>query len=174
MNTHLSEQQIQDYLDNNINHSKKQTIEEHLAECPSCRAEIKHYKKLYSILGNDIESCLSTKFNFNVLNRLKNIPIKKPKTWIYYLLGLFGFFIILGTSLYFRDLKPFYYVYAQFKILINAYILPYVELFQNLSSSKSMNYLFLSFIIIFIIGTIDRLFFSSEGFSKSNKILLII
>lgn len=174
MNKHLSEQHIQEYLDNNINHSKKQTIEEHLSECSSCREEIKRYKKLYAILENNIEHRLSTEFNVNVLNRIKNIPIKKPKTWIYYLPGLFGFFVILGTSLYFSNLKPFVHVFEQSKILINAYILPYVELFQKLSSSKSLNYLFLSFLIIFIIGTIDRLFFSSEGLSKSNKILLII
>lgn len=174
MNKHLSEQQIQEYLDNNINHSKKQTIEEHLSECSSCREEIKHYKKLYAILENDIEDRLSKQFNLKVLARVKEIPIKKPKTWVYYLLGLVSLFIILGTSLYYNDLIPNVFVFEQLNILLKAYILPYVELFQNLSSSKSMNYLFLSFIIIFIIGTIDRIFFSTDGFSKSNKTLLII
>lgn len=174
MNKHLSEQQIQEYLDDNINHEKKQIIEEHLSECSICRAEIKQYKKLYVILENDIEHHLSNRFNLKVLDRVKEIPIKRPKNWIYYLIGTFSLFLILGISLYFSNLIPNIYVFDQLKILSNTYVLPYVELFQNLSSSKSMNYLFLSFIIIFIIGTIDRLFFSSEGFSKSNKILSII
>lgn len=50
-NTHILEQ-IQDYIDGALNSPQKQTIENHIAICKSCKAEVDNMRKLVNSLKN--------------------------------------------------------------------------------------------------------------------------
>jgi len=82
MSSHLTEDQIQTYLDNK-DRSDRSSIEEHLAICPSCMGVLNEYKQLYGLLETDPFPELSKDFNLRwVLGervRLESDDFKKDQ-----------------------------------------------------------------------------------------------
>jgi hypothetical protein len=97
---HLSDEEIQDYLDSSPS-SVTKTIEEHLETCQHCKGVLEEYKRVYAELKKDIGFELSPDFSSLVISKLSTKASPKPLTsyagmfWV--ILGLiFG----VGSMLY--------------------------------------------------------------------------
>jgi len=73
---HLTDEQIQDYLDGNIQEGLGE-IKEHLAQCEKCRQEVNHYKSLSQALSVEPEFKLSPNFALEVTAGLEEEQAEK-------------------------------------------------------------------------------------------------
>ena len=104
---HLTDADIQDYLDGNLSQKQTSNVTQHLDTCNSCKNELSKYKSLYSELRTDTGISLSTNFSKSVISRLQG-----ESTEVFYLrfwdvfLSVIGLVFAVGTTLYFVDFKP--------------------------------------------------------------------
>jgi hypothetical protein len=68
IDNHLTDDQLQDFLDGNLSESDPQG--RHLEICPHCQRALAHYKSLYSALATESEVSLSADFTQNILRRI--------------------------------------------------------------------------------------------------------
>ncbi len=103
--THLTDQDIQDYLDGNLSHSSRVFAEAHLETCEFCRETLKQYQSLYVGLKQDQGFDLPRSFAKSVVAKL---PLaQKAESGFNYsdiLLGVLAILITAFTSLSYLDL----------------------------------------------------------------------
>jgi hypothetical protein len=104
---HLTDEEIQEYLDGNFSCENVLLIERHLEICPHCQESLKQYQSLYVGLVNDEGLDLPKSFAKSVIARL---PAEaKPKSHFNYanvFLTILGIIIAVGITFYYLDLKP--------------------------------------------------------------------
>ncbi len=74
---HLSDDQLQDYLDGNL---KEEAVINHLDSCPLCRQKLKEYEQLYTALEIDEGFTLSPEFTSKVIARVVAEPVSARQT----------------------------------------------------------------------------------------------
>jgi hypothetical protein len=77
---HLSDEQIQEYLDNS-NPAGRAEIENHLQQCRSCSHRLQIYQNIYRQLRRDMIPDLSANFAGSVLAKIKTSRDKKTNFW---------------------------------------------------------------------------------------------
>ena len=68
---HLTDAEIQDYLDGNLKQEHVFIVTQHLEACELCQKELHQYKILYSELKSDIDINLSPNFANTVSAKLR-------------------------------------------------------------------------------------------------------
>jgi len=105
---HLTDEQIQNYLDGNLPHDQLSFLKGHIQSCPKCQSELAHYQDLYVELKEDVAFNLSQDFSNAVM---KTIQAEAKKTFLArlwnVLLPILGVAAAIGVMLYYIDLKPF-------------------------------------------------------------------
>jgi len=103
--THLTDEEIQDYLDGNLSHQSRIFLEAHLKTCEFCQVALKQYQSLYVELKQDQVFDLPKTFAKSVVAKLP--MIEKAKSGFNYsdiLLGILAILITAFTSIYYLDL----------------------------------------------------------------------
>jgi anti-sigma factor RsiW len=98
---HLTDFEIQDYLDGNRSTSRSD-IREHLNACKVCRQKVAEYQQLYSNLADDQNLVLPNDFADRVLAHVQPVSQAKriSKWWLALLvLGTLG--LSIGITIYF-------------------------------------------------------------------------
>ncbi len=119
---HLSDEEIQDYLDGNAPH-KKNRIEDHLKSCVHCQNLLSQYQELYIDLKQEPQFQLSEEWIPAIMKKL----VSMPKTRLLFrfaknlLLGI-GFLWLTTVAItiaYLIDSKPWKEIYSQSSDLIS-------------------------------------------------------
>ena len=101
---HLSEDQIQTYLDG-CDRDTKRSIEAHLADCPQCTALLNDYKRLYVALADDRDLVPVKDLPTAVLARAGLRPRPGRKRFpIEIQVGVAGIAVAVLLAFYFLDL----------------------------------------------------------------------
>ncbi len=104
---HLTDEEIQEYLDGNLSEDVALLTREHLKACPLCREAVKQYQSVYVGLGDDRGFELSKGFARSVVNKLPaEAEAKSYSGIVNVLLVALGVAVSLGVTLYLIDLKP--------------------------------------------------------------------
>jgi hypothetical protein len=98
---HPDDQQIQMYLDHNLQ-SDKSDIESHISICEDCRQKVHQYKEVYQVLQQDPYPQLSSNFSRNIMDKLQI----KNSFWVsyyeYLLSGLAIFVAVVALIIWFK------------------------------------------------------------------------
>ena len=105
MSDHLTEEQIQSYLDK-LESQDVESIEEHLQTCPSCIKNVEDYKMIYLALGTSPFPALSKSFSEQVILKITG---QKRSRWYFFESGFTIAFFLFGiaASLYFVNPLPY-------------------------------------------------------------------
>lgn len=106
MNDHITEDQIQDYLDQQDSFPATD-IEKHLKICSSCQKNLEEYQELYIALKSEPFSDLSKNFPTRVLSAISDTHEDKKQLFESGSIMAF-FFIGIAASLYFVNPLPFF------------------------------------------------------------------
>ena len=79
MNCENINNKLLDYLDNNINPSVKEQIENHIAQCSKCSAQLEQFKKLDKLFENKKELEASEEFKNDFTEMLEHEKLKITK-----------------------------------------------------------------------------------------------
>jgi anti-sigma factor RsiW len=106
--THLTDEELQNYLDGNISPSQASIFEQHLESCKKCQVELEHYQSLYAGLKDDTALALSPDFS-NAVIKAVHAEAKKAflaRLWNM-LLPVLGIAVGIGVMVVYVDFKPF-------------------------------------------------------------------
>jgi hypothetical protein len=110
---HVTDQQIQDYLDGNLPYDQASILERHIQSCKKCQTELAHYQNLYGDLKADTSFALSSGFSTNVM---KAVQAEAKKAWLArlwnVLLPVLGIAVGIGVIEYYVDFKPFIKIFG--------------------------------------------------------------
>lgn len=128
-NRHLTENEIQEYLDGNLSRRRTDALN-HAQTCDFCRNRINEYQQLYQGLAGETEFQLPVTFSDTVLAKLENesVPGKLWRYWniVWWVVGLLSGSAIsvyyVGWPAIMTRLNHFYFsTRAVVLILIQAY-----------------------------------------------------
>lgn len=144
---HLSDEEIQDYLDGNAPH-KKNTIEDHLKSCVHCQALFNQYQELYIGLKQEPQFKLSEEWTPAIMKKLVLIPKTRPlfrfAKNLFLGIGFLCLTTIAITIAYLFDSNPWKEIYSQFSDLISGLqTIFFVSIDQLLSDLVGKPYLLL-------------------------------
>jgi predicted anti-sigma-YlaC factor YlaD len=160
--THLTDEEIQDYLDGNLSHQSRIFLEAHLKTCESCQVALKQYQSLYVGLKQDQVFDLPKTFAKSVVAKLP--MAEKAKSGFNYsdiLLGILAILITAFTSLYYLDL-------GSLGKRLSHIPLPQFELATRLfDAAKSLvaalngnlSLLIVGILVLLVTGALDRILF---------------
>ena len=160
--THLTDEEIQEYLDGNLSHQKRIFAEAHLKTCELCQAALKQYQSLYVGLKQDHGFDLPITFTKSVLTKL---PLaQKTKSGFNYsdiLLGILAILITAFTSFYYLDLgslgKSLTHIpLPQFELIARLF-----GAAKNLVAALQANLslLIVGILVLLVTGALDRILF---------------
>ena len=149
---HLTDEQIQVYLDNEINENSKD-IELHLHSCEQCGLNFYTYRQIYSSLTIESElPALSNNFVNATISKLKNT---KDKKWNLFENILITLMYVVGISLsvYILSLSN---IISYFKKIDFSFM---TDFSNKITGDISFNFIYLiaAVLIIFLIELLDRL-----------------
>lgn len=100
---HLTDEQIQDYLDGKPSLSKS-SLEEHLNTCAACSKTWGHYQNLYSELKREPGFKLSPNFAGTVITRIPQVAQARARfKFSDVFIGSVGIAAVLGVMIFFID-----------------------------------------------------------------------
>jgi len=106
MSEHISEFEIQQYLDNNLDQDEKKILEDHLSICRQCRTVVEKYKTLYTLLADDTDIQLSNNFTQHVLRNIEPQSMTARNRFsLEWGLGIIGVMAGLGMTFYFYGIQ---------------------------------------------------------------------
>lgn len=160
--THLTDEEIQEYLDGNLSRQKRIFAEAHLKTCELCQVTLKQYQSLYVGLKQDQVFDLPKTFAKSIVAKLP--PAEKAKSGFNYsdiLLGILATLITAFTTLHFLDLgllgKRLTYI-----------PLPQFELIERLFDAAkglvaalegNLSLLVVGILVLLVTGALDRILF---------------
>jgi hypothetical protein len=104
---HLTDEEIQEYLDGSLSPENELLFETHLKICPHCQESLKQYQSLYAGLANDEGFDLPKSFAKSVISRLpEEAKVKFRFNYANVILTILGIIIAVGITFYYVDLKP--------------------------------------------------------------------
>lgn len=94
---HLTDSEIQTYLDGGSDDETHKKIEMHLAGCQHCRKELQTYRALYGYLAAAPAVSLSPAFAGNIISRIERGESERPLfEWL-----MFGISVLIGLAAFF-------------------------------------------------------------------------
>lgn len=111
--THLTDEELQKYLDGNISSAQIPIFEQHIESCEKCQSELAQYRSLYAGLKADVAFDLSPGFS-NAVMKAVQAEAKKAllaRLWNV-LLPILGVAAGIGVMIYYIDLKPFLKIFS--------------------------------------------------------------
>jgi len=111
--THLTDDQIQNYLDGNLSQEQVSILKGHIQTCQMCQSELEQYQSLYSELEEDVSFDLSPDFS-NIVMKSIQIEAKKvffARLWNV-LLPIIGIAVGIGAMIYYVDFKSFVKIFT--------------------------------------------------------------
>jgi hypothetical protein len=158
---HLTDEEIQEYLDGNLPQQDRLLAQKHLDTCPICQEALKQYESLYVGLKSDEGFDLSKGFPKSVIRR---VPAEaEPESRYNYLnifLTILGIIVAAGGTLYFVDLRPLGRAFA--------HVLPGPELGSGLVAviknlliglNGNVGFLIFALLTLLLVAVLDRLIF---------------
>jgi hypothetical protein len=153
---HLSDKEIQKYLDkdNNLNRTE---IEKHLKACNSCQKNLTVYKQLYAGLADEAGFMLSADFAESVVSRIRKSQEKSYNFLENILLGIAGLFSV-GLLFYFTNLG---------NMLLNIFqknsaeVQPFIEGVGNIFGSNLIIIVF-AVVLLILFGLADKLILQTK------------
>lgn len=111
--THLTEEELQNYLDENISHSQISIFEQHIESCERCQFELAQYRSLYAGLKEDVAFNFSPGFSNAVMKAVQAGARKAllARLWNL-LLPVIGIAVGIGVMIYYVDFKSFIKVFT--------------------------------------------------------------
>ena len=104
---HLTDEEIQNYLDGNLSREIDLLTKRHLETCPLCREAVKQYQDVYAGLDQDKGFDLSKGFAKSVVKILpEQKEAKPPFDLLNVFLMILGVIVAAGVTLYYVDLRP--------------------------------------------------------------------
>jgi len=104
---HLTDEEIQDFLDGNLSREIALLTERHLETCPLCRDAVKQYQSIYAGLDDDEGFDLSKGFARSVVNTLpEQREAKSPFGLLNIFLTILGVIVAAGVTIRYVDLRP--------------------------------------------------------------------
>jgi hypothetical protein len=160
--THLTDEEIQDYLDGNLSHPKRIFAEAHLKTCESCQVALKQYQSLYVGLKQDQGFDLPKGFAKSVVAKLP--VVEKAKSGFNYsdiLLGILGILITTFMASYYLNLGSLgkrltQITQPQFELI--------AKLFDAAKSlvtalQGNLSLLIVGILVLLVTGALDRILF---------------
>ena len=160
--THLTDAEMQDYLDGNLSQKQVAIFMKHLKTCNSCQNELHEYKNLYTELKSDAEIQLSANFSKSVISKIQQeSPTISYARFRDILLSIIGLIIAVGITLYFVDLKP---LTKSFSNIINPLVDSAIVIFTNVQNYMSIlnidiNLFVVAGLILLVIIAIDHILY---------------
>jgi len=104
---HLTDLEIQDFLDGNLSREIALVTERHLETCPLCRQAVKQYQSVYAGLDQDKGFELSKGFAKSVVKMLPaQGEAKSPFGLLTVFLMILGAIVAAGVTVRYVDLRP--------------------------------------------------------------------
>lgn len=104
---HLTDEEIQDFLDGNLSAEIALLTERHLGTCTLCREAVKQYQSVYSGLDRDEGFDLSKGFAKSVVKTLpEQREAKPPFDLLNVFLMILGVIVATGVTIRYVDLRP--------------------------------------------------------------------
>ena len=156
---HLTDQEIQSYLDGNLSSEIAILTKRHLETCPLCREAVKQYQGVYAGLDEDKGFDLSKGFAKSVVKMLPpQGETKSPFDLLNVFLTILGVIVAAGVTIYYVDLRPLGRAFSH--ILpgpqLGSGVVTFVEdLLVGLNGNLGL--LILGVLTLLIIGGLDRL-----------------
>jgi len=101
---HLTDEEIQDYLDNNS--SDSEYISKHIDICTNCKKSINRYKMIYSELSNEKGFELPLDFTQKLISKIKaEYYYKKSSKFKYIFAVCIGFILTVFSTLCFTGIQ---------------------------------------------------------------------
>lgn len=157
---HLTDEEIQDFLDGNLSEEITLSIQRHLESCALCRQTVKQYQSVYSGLGREEGFELSKGFAKSIVKMLPEQKEAKPPFGLLNIfLTILGAIVAAGVTIRYVDLRPLGSALS--------YLLPgprlgsgVIALAEDLliSLNGNLGLLILGVLTLVIIGGLDRLF----------------
>lgn len=158
---HLTDDEIQEYLDGNLSQENALWVKKHLETCPLCQEALQQYQGLYVGLKNDKGFDLSKGFAKSVIKKLPaEGEMESRFNFVNIFLTILGIIISAGVTLYYVDLRPLGRAFS--------HILPphefgsvLVAVIKNLLIGLNGNVGFLIFALLtlLLVAVLDRLIF---------------
>lgn len=153
---HLSDQDIQKYLDNDPELNRTE-IEMHLNQCGSCRRNYQLYQQLYQGLGDETGFMLSADFAESVVSKVRK---RKERAYSFFegmLLAISGV-VAVGLMVHFTNIGDLF-----IEIFSNSarQFEPIVGGIRDLLGGNLIIFLF-AIIIIILFGLADKLIFQMK------------
>ena len=105
---HVTDQEMQDYLDGNLPQEEVSIFRGHLQSCQKCQTELTQYRALYSELQAEVAFELSPDFSASVMKSIRAEAKKVILVRLWnLLLPIIGIGIGVGVLIYYVDFKPF-------------------------------------------------------------------
>ena len=159
---HLTDTEIQDYLDENLSQKQTSVLKQYLESCDSCQNELSKYQYLYTGLKNDADINLSPNFSQFLISK-----IREESTEIFHiafrdiLFSIIGLLIAVGTTLYYVGLKP---LAASFNSMLKPQVDNSIAIFSTFKQllaglNININLLVFAGLILLIIIALDRILY---------------
>ncbi|MGB2804078.1 MAG: zf-HC2 domain-containing protein [Candidatus Zixiibacteriota bacterium] len=156
---HLTDEEIQNYLDGNLSRDIALLTERHLETCPLCREAVKQYQGVYAGLDKEEGFELSKGFAKSVVKMLPpQGETKSPFDLLNVFLTILGVIVAAGVTIYYVDLRPLGRAFS--------HILPGPQLGSGVVAfvedlligfNGNLGLLILGVLTLVIIGGLDRL-----------------
>ena len=156
---HLTDEEIQNYLDRNLSREIALLTERHLETCPLCREAVKQYQGVYAGLDEEEGFELSKGFAKSVVKMLPpQGETKSPFDLLNFFLMILGVIVAAGVTIRYVDLRPLGRAFS--------HVLPGPELGSGVVAfvedlliglNGNLGLLILGVLTLLIIGGLDRL-----------------
>jgi uncharacterized protein YacL len=154
---HLSEENIQKFLDKDITDSERINYKNHLNECSECRKRFEDYKYLYNQLAKDFSSGMSSSFEEKVLSKIQAVNNKQVNKGTREILFSFiGILIGLAITLFYTGTSFVSSFYEEIKFSLYENL---SKFFENISLTQlfdRFNLLIMAGFILVIFAAIDN------------------
>lgn len=170
---HLTDEELQDYLDGNTPEMKA-AIEEHLEICASCRENMQIYEGLYTRLRDESGISLSPDFAETVIAKIPEIPPARARfNYLNILWAILGIAVVIGVSMHYTDLNDIGATTVNSLIPKIDLQAPQISMMEKPSFEVFEKYklLFIGGIILVLVLVMDQIFIGRRFFK--HKVLLI-
>ena len=148
--THLTDDQIQSYLDN-PEITNREKIEQHLSICSICRQAVAQYRALYTDLQKDFAPAFSRNFSKNVITALSG---SEENRWQRYESGFIAAFFLVGIAVSFYFLNPLPHLTSAGVAIVD-YVKEY--LFKYVTNiNGNLPFIAIAIVIFFLVQIFDK------------------
>lgn len=157
---HLTDEELQDYMDGNLSAEQKITCSRHLQACDFCRDEIELYQSLSKQLGSESGFSLSHRFSKAVMAKIQpeSLGSVHGQLWSVFL-SLLGIVVGLNITFYFFDFSAVIKEIKSIPTPNYALVPESISTLKNTASGYNIDFslLFFAGLTLGILGLVDYL-----------------